>query len=634
MKVAELLAGWARKFDFENVRIEKQKYNRSNWDALSGELWVIEPREIKLGSYEEIAVSIPDNCPSAHETVELVDIGSGISDEDFEAKDVAGKAVFTSSSPSVVMQTAVWQRGATGIISCNNSRPDGIHDFADQVAYRRVPVKSPEGKPAKWAFMISPRKGTMLKNLLRKAKIDDKPVKIKVDIETEFYEPQQQSYVWAEIQGSEIHNQDIVLTSHIQEEKPSANDNASGCASMVEIGRTINRLVKEGRIPRPKRDIVFWWANEISSEYQYFRDNPDERKNMLVNINQDLVAAKQSMGSRVQHIIRTPWSIPSYLNDVIESITEYVILTNTSFMAAAQAGCPQPFSKPLLSHLGTRERYNAMVVPYFNGSDHMVFCERIIGIPGVALGNYPDFYIHSNADDLDNIDQTQLKRNAFLVAAATLFIANAGDEDVPLIASEVYSRALRRIGKDLGTALHHIRSENKGDFKHSYKEGKNLVNQAITRELRAVESILVFAKPGGRNEAYVKKQMQKIINLKPKLHKDLNELYSHVSRDKNIPPLNLSAVEKEMASKVPVYVDSVDEYFEKRGWVQGTRGLHALMAWECYNFVDGKNSYLDIYNAVHAEAMAVGSFYYGTVSLNAVKELLDNAVKAGSLRLK
>ena len=204
-----------------------------------------------------------------------------------------GKVVLTSSSPSAVMRTAVWERGAVGVVSYSNGRPMyvAIHDLPDQVAYSRVPVRGPDGQPGKWAFMISPRKGTMLQELLREAKSNGKKVKVKVDIETTFYEPVQQSYVWGEIKGSEIHNQDIVLTSHIQEEKFSANDDASGCASMLEVGRAINRFIREGRIPRPKRDIIFWWANEISSEYQYFRDYPEERKNMLCNINQDMVGA-------------------------------------------------------------------------------------------------------------------------------------------------------------------------------------------------------------------------------------------------------------------------------------------------------------------------------------------------------
>jgi len=58
------------------------------------------------------------------------------------------------------------------------------------------------------------------------------------------------------------------------------------------------------------------------------------------------------------------------------------------------------------------------------------------------------------------------------------------------------------------------------------------------------------------------------------------------------------------------------------------------MARECYGFVDGKRSFLDIYRAVHAEALSAGEFYYGTVTPDSVKGLLDEAVEKGVLKLK
>ena len=53
---------------------------------------------------------------------------------------------------------------------------------------------------------------------------------------------------------------------------------------MLDIGRTIKRLVTEGKIPQPKRDIIFWWVDEISSEYQYFRDYPDEARALFIDM--------------------------------------------------------------------------------------------------------------------------------------------------------------------------------------------------------------------------------------------------------------------------------------------------------------------------------------------------------------
>ena len=89
-----------------------------------------------------------------------------------------------------------------------------------------------------------------------------------------------------------------------------------------------------------------------------------------------------------------------------------------------------------------------------------------------------------------------------------------------------------------------------------------------------------------------------------------------------------------MAARVPVSAGSLDEYFSRRGWAVSAPGLHSIMAKECYCFVDGKKSYLDIYRAVHAEAMSGGEFYYGKVTPEAVRDLLDKAVEKGVVKLR
>ena len=635
VEAANMLAGLAKSFALENVQVVRQKFEGGiSWDPVSARLWLVEPEEIKLADFEDVSVSLAVWSRSAHLTAELVDIGRGSIPEDFSGVDIAGKIVLTTSPPGLAIRNAVWERGAAGVVSSATIHPESRYDTPDQVGYIKVPPSYPEGKAQPWAFMISARQYGWLQDVLRKARSDHRPVKVRVDIETQIHEPAEQAYLWAELGGSEIHDQDIVLTAHLDEEKTSANDNGSGCAGILEVGRAIRILVKEGKIPQPKRDIVFWWPNEHWSEYQYFRENPGERKNMLANINLDMVGARQSMGSRVQHIIRTPYSIPSYLNEVIESIAEYVILSHTGFLAAEEAGTAQPFSKPILSFLGSRERFSAMVIPFSDGSDHDVFCERMIGIPGVALINSPDPYFHTSDDDLPNIDPTQLKRNAFITAAVALFVANAGDEDVPLLANEVYSRALQRLGRDLSKALGHIRDRKAGDFTRSYFEARNLVEQAAAREVQALESTLIFAAPGGANASFAKERAKRIAELAPGLVRELDAVYFRLSGQKRLPSPILTAQERDLASRVPVNVESLDEYFKKRGFSTAWPGLHPIMARECYGFVDGKRSFLDIYRAVHAEALSAGEFYYGTVTLDSVKGLLDEAVEIGVLKLK
>lgn len=618
----------AKEYGLEDVKIVRQKSNSPSWSASMGELWVVEPTEIKMGSYAEYAVALATNSRTTHITAELVDVGDGTSDKDYEGKDVAGKVVLTSANPGTVMNQAVWKRGALGVVSYfyhTFPRTSDMVERPDQVAWTGIPYQSPEGKPGTFGFMVSPRKGKQLKEMLAKG-----PVKVKVDIEAEFAEPRWQEYVEGWIRGTEIHDQQIILTGHLQEEKTSYNDDGSGCVNVLDIGRTLMRAIKEVRVQRPKRDIRFWWVTEISSEYQYFQDHPEDRKNMLVNINQDMVGAKQSLGSRIQHITRTPHSQASYLSDVVENIANYVILGNTHFLNTAQTGYPQPYTKPILSHLGTRERFGAMVVPYFNSTDHLVFNEGIVGVPAITLTNMPDDFIHSTDDDAFQIDQTQLKRNAFIAATAAWYLANAGESEVPVLAYEVYHSAMKRINQDALSATNHI-LKNKSEA--AYKEARNLVEQAYVREGRALESVRVFASKGGNGNKEIDRLKKSLASPQNEMIASLDNFY-RLTTGKSAPKITLSEKERALSKKIPQNIDNVAEYFAKRGSVPSVPGLHGDMRYEIFNFVNGKNSYLDIFKAVQAEAMSAGDFYYGNVTLDHVEQLLDNAVKAGCLTLK
>ncbi len=633
VEAAKMLAGLAAEAGLEDIRVVRQKFAGGlSWNPKSGKLWLIEPEETKLADFNEVAVSLAVFSRSAHLDAELVDAGRAAGPEDFQGIDVAGKVVLTSSSPGLAVRTAVWGRGAAGVVSCGGIRDESRFDTPDQIAYIKVPASVPAGKAAPWAFNISAREYGRLQGLLRECRAKGVPARVRVDIDAEILEPAEQAYLWAEMKGAEIPDQDIVLTAHLDEESTSANDNGSGCGAILEIGRALNALVRDGKIPRPKRDIVFWWPNEHTSEYQHFQENPESPKSMLASINLDMVGARQSLGSRVQHLIRTPYSMPSYLNDVAESILDYVVLANSAFRAAEENGVRQPFPKPILAFLGSRERFAAMAVPQSSGSDHEVFLESVIGVPSVSLINDPDPYVHSSDDDLWNIDRTQLERNAFITAAATLFLANAGDADVPLLAEEVYSRGLSRLGKDLNTALAHVRENKAGDHARSYGEARNLIEQATVRERKAVESVLVFARPGSPNSAFAARLAAKIGASAEGLIRELDACCLRASGEKRLPAVSLSEIEKAMSGRVPMNLGSLDEYFTKRGWAVGFPGLHSIMAKECFSFIDGKRSYLDIYRAVHAEAMSGGAFYYGKVTPQAVQGILDKAVEKGVLK--
>ena len=121
-------------------------------------------------------------------------------------------------------------------------------------------------------------------------------VVLKAKVDTETSETNRTGFVEGWIRGSKYHDQQIILTAHLQEEQGSANDDGSGSGNLLELARTFNKLISEGKMQRPLRDIRFWWTDEDYSEYRYFKDNPDEPKKFLVNLHQDMTGANQAMG--------------------------------------------------------------------------------------------------------------------------------------------------------------------------------------------------------------------------------------------------------------------------------------------------------------------------------------------------
>jgi hypothetical protein len=604
-----------------------------NWTLRGGELWLLEPKMLKLGDVRETPTSVANNSPSADITAQLVDVGEGTEASDFAGKDVAGKVVLAYGKLKKVKEEACWNRGAVGIVSYYSTRTDPWTDHPDQVAWASVDPSKPDEKPAPPVFMVSPRTGLMLSRWMSGrppthifAEPPENPpspgaFRVHLKIQSEITRPETQGFVEGVIRGTTYHHQAIVLTAHLQEEKTSANDDRSGCANLLEIARALNAMVADGRLPRPQRDIRFWWTNEIQAEYQYFADHPEERDKILADINQDMVGARQSLGGRVQHVSRTPYSRWSFLNDVVESIVRSLVEGNNAYLPSWQNQNRAPFSRPIFARLGTREPYHAEMVHYFDSTDHLVFNE--VGIPGVTFTNWPDEYIHSSGDDLWQIDSTQLARNAVAVAATALYLANLGDDDVPTLMAVMAGEARERISHDLAIGLSRLAEAPAAGRAAAYQDALNLLARAHDREVAGLESVRRFAP-----QSFVKLLNNLVADMKlteVNHRRRIAEWYQALGGEKSQP--NLSAREETLAARIPSRVEPLGDFLRHKEEIEGPKSLHPLMQAETLNFVDGKRSILDIYRAVRAGSLSAGEWYYGTVRLEDIEELFNLAEK-------
>ncbi len=647
-KEADWVLARAKGYGLEDVKFVPQrawhfsaKEIDENWTLKGGELWLLEPRPMKLGDVRETPLSVADNSPSADITAELIDVGEGVAESDYAGKEVAGKVVLAYGRVDKVKELACWQRGAVGMVSYYSQRVGSWTDFPDQVAWTRVRPDEEGKKSTPPVFVISPRTGLMLSRWMGGrapshifAEETEKPAappvfRVHLKIQAEVTRPGRQGFVEGLIRGTTYHDQGIVLTAHLQEEKTSANDDRSGCASLLEIARALNAMIADGRLPRPQRDIRFWWVNEIASEYQYFSDHPEEREHILANVNQDMVGARQSLGGRVQYVSRTPYTRWSFLNDVVESIVASLVRGNNAYIASWQNRNPVPYSRPIFAHLGSREPYNAQVVPYFDSTDHLVFNEAAIGIPGVDFTNWPDDYIHSTGDDLWQIDSTQLQRNAVAVAAIALYLANLSESDVPTLMAVMAGEARERIAHDLATGLSRMTQAPGDDRRAAYDDALNLLAQAVAREISGLESLRRFS------DAASRKLLDSLIadlRLTEVNHRQRIEEWHAALGGKKSPP-TLDEREKALAAKVPRRLGMLGEYFRNAQEIEGPKGLHGLMQWEVLNYVDGKRSILDIYRAVRAESLSVGEWYYGTVRLEDLEAFFTTAEKKKAVEI-
>lgn len=635
MEVARYIERKAREFGLEDVRLIKQPAENLSWNATRADLWMVEPEWQRICSMDQVRLHLADNSRSTDVVAGLIDVGRGSEDSDYEGKEVKDKIVLAYGSIPQVMNQAVWKRGALGMVYRSDPSateyPLNSLNHPDQVRWIGIPWESQDGKPGTFAFGLSTRQGLELKAKLDAAKT---PVKVHAKIDAVVGADKWQVMVEGFLRGTEIQNQDIVLTGHMQEEKYSANDDASGCANVLEIARTLSKMMRENSLPRPRRNIRFWWVTEISSERQFFADYPEEARKLLVNINQDMVGANQSQDvMRVQNVTRVPFSRFHFLNDIAEAVVAFTMASNTSQLSQAEAGAGTLYPKPILSHLGTRHRYNAAMIPFHNSTDHMTFTEAPIGVPGITFTNWPDNYIHTSDDDLWNIDRTQLQRNAFAVAAMAYYIARANAASIPGILAEMSGRAAERMAQDYRVAQTLILDSIPAGRAEAMKAASNQLQQALVREIRALQSLAVLdpTNSQGKLLAGATEQLQELHGA---FAKQLARFFLETTGSSQLPAAELTATEKELQQMLVQPSGGPKEFLTGRNKVKPVPKLHSLMAFETSNLIDGERNGLEIYQAVSAEARRAGEHYYGTVTPEMVRDCLKNLVDSGLFSLK
>ena len=311
--------------------------SRYVWDVRSAELWELKDengemvRNRRLGDWESVPLSLSQDSLSGEVTTTLVDIGAGTSAADYAGKDVKGKLVLTSSQPGSVVEQAVGELGAAGIISYAPNQKSAWWKEDDRLVRWGHLSSFPITKS--FGFVISLGEARKLQQRLANGEEINFHAKVDASHEVGNY-----GFATAAIKGSDRAGEDIHLTCHLDHPRPGANDNASGCVSILETARTLNALVKNGILPRPSRTIRFLWPAEIEGSIIYLSQHPDVSR-IKANIHMDMVGGGPVTKS-VFRISGGPISVPSFISDLGHEVGKFVNKETNGFASGDTVDFP------------------------------------------------------------------------------------------------------------------------------------------------------------------------------------------------------------------------------------------------------------------------------------------------------
>lgn len=389
-------------------------------------------RQRRLASWDAMPLTLAQDSLSGGTIAPLVDVGAGTSEVDYEGKDVEGKLVLVSSQPGAAAPLAVGKYGAAGIISYAQNQVTAWYKENDNLVRWGHLDAFPEHPT--FAFMVSLKEARAFQEKLAAGEDVFLEAKVRAEHRKGSY-----NIVTATIPGADpsLAEEEIAFTCHLDHPRPGANDNASGCVTILEIARTYAKLIREGRIERPARTMRFIWPPEIEGSIILLAQRPDLAARIKAVVHLDMVGGGPETKA-VFRVDRNPASTASFISDVAES---FLALANEQSLAHAGG---EDVRWPLVAPEGGKEALLGQVSDMTMGSDHQVFAEGSFAVPFVYLHDWPDRYIHTNFDLPENVDPTKLKRAAFIAGASALFLANMGESDVAPMLDLLQRRALVR----------------------------------------------------------------------------------------------------------------------------------------------------------------------------------------------
>ncbi len=434
----EYLVKRLTEYGLKNVNVHRLGTTRS-WQGVSASLWETSPSTRKIADLVESPLMLASGSADLDTEAPLVFADGALIASGFDNLDIRGKIVLTADRPGTVLPRAL-KAGAVAVISYYSPRPleNSLMIPATSAGGRG------SGQPGT-VFMISPREGEYLtKRLLSGEKIVIRAVAKTATVDAEL------QVTSCLIEGTDPDPEEIIITAHVFEGyvKTGGNDNISGSAAILEAARVLHKLIESGAVPRPSRSIRFLWVPEFSGTIPWVAGNREIIDRSLCNINLDMVGLSLAKWRSFFVLHRTSYGNAHYVGDVMENLFRYTGETNkvNSVVSGSR------FFRPIIAPTGTDDPFYYQIESASGGSDHMVFNDLGVMVPGIMIITWPDPFYHTSEDLADKCDPTQLRRTVFVTAGAAYAIASAGSEEAMAIAGEVAANSIKRMAINYAVA--------------------------------------------------------------------------------------------------------------------------------------------------------------------------------------
>lgn len=472
----------AKHSDRLTYRIEKRKMTHQTWEPVSASLQIVGNDKPLLLSETNRNMTYLNSAstPKKGVTAEVIQIKSTT---DLERVSVKGKIIFAEMSVRRLYKIAL-EKGAIGILTYDN--PDYLQPEKNKtsIQFRSLPSQDDADF---WGIALSYEAKEKLKTQLQKGKTE-----VLINIQTKRY-PSEELTIVANIKGSELPDERLVYSAHIQE--PGANDNATGVGTQLEMAKTAAKLFAENKIEF-KRTMTFLWGDEIISTRRYIQENPERAKGIKWGISLDMVGENTAVtgGTFLIEKMPDPSAIWTRGKDKHSEWGGEVLKLEDMK--------PHYLNDFIISTFKEQGEYANWVVetnPFEGGSDHIPFLEA--DIPGLLLWHFTDQFYHTDNDRIDKVSQETLKNVGTAALVSGLKLINASDSFVHEQIQILKEQAINRLKDEI--ELTKKVKENGGSMSEEsliviawfdwYTESLNSLNDIIPDENKAAKQAIVEA---------------------------------------------------------------------------------------------------------------------------------------------